>query len=318
MVSIALSAASATKIRFAVSCLWETLSGVRLLNAPGVPAIYRRWASGVALPADTLLAALVAPAGAYTPDFLTPPPAGLSADLDLELAALRATAPATVREHLGYMPALSPLLDALHRDPAAGLARLSDEIKAYWSTAVAPDWPRMHALLAAEIQRQANRLATEGAAAVLSDLHPQVKWQNGILTINQPHCTAPDVPAGAGVILIPSIFAWPAVLTVSAGPMPQLAYPPPGVATLWEPATTPSEALTTLLGRGRARLLLELTSPLSTTDLAHRTGITPGGISHHLATLRATGLVTTHRAGRRLLNTRTPLAESLLTAASSG
>jgi DNA-binding transcriptional ArsR family regulator len=61
-------------------------------------------------------------------------------------------------------------------------------------------------------------------------------------------------------------------------------------------------------------MLVELAAPLSTTDLSHRTGITPGGISQHLTTLRAAGLVTTHRRGRSLLNTRTPTAEALLTA----
>jgi len=71
-----------------------------------------------------------------------------------------------------------------------------------------------------------------------------------------------------------------------------------------------------LLGRGRARLLHELASPLSTTELARRTGITAGGVSQHLTTLRAAGLVVTHRQGRSLLNTRTEVAEALLAAAS--
>ncbi|MGW5556767.1 hypothetical protein ACWER9_06030 [Micromonospora sp. NPDC003944] len=38
-----------------------------------------------------------------------------------------------------------------------------------------------------------------------------------------------------------------------------------------------------MIGRGRARLLRELTAPISTTELARRSGMTPGGASQHLA-----------------------------------
>jgi len=324
MATIGLSATAATRIRFAVSCLWEVLAGLRILRDPGVPAVHRRWAARARSGVDEggLLWRLVAPSGGYTPDFLTPVPAGLDADLARELAGLRATPPAVVREHLrlaGWAEGVlydDPGAGLLYDDPGAGLARLADEIAAFWAVAIAPDWPRMRALLDAEVQRRARRLAENGSAAILNDLHPSVTWRSGKLSIDQPHCTAADVPSGAGLILIPSVFVWPSVLTVTAGEVPQLAYPARGVATLWERSSRESDALTALLGRGRARLLTELGSPLSTTELARRTGITPGGVSQHLTTLRAAGLVVTHRQGRSLLNTRTEVAEALLSAAS--
>jgi len=315
LATIGLSATAATRIRFAVSGLWEVLAGLRILRDPGVPAVHRRWASRARAGVDErgLLWRLIAPSGGYTPDFLTPVPVGLDADLERELAGLRATPPSVVRRDLSLAGrADGPLYD----DPVAGLARLAEEIAAYWAVAIAPDWPRMRALLDAEVQRRARRLAENGSAAILNDLHPSVTWRSGELTIDQPHCTAADVPSGAGLILIPSVFVWPSVLTVTAGEVPQLAYPARGVATLWERAARESDALTALLGRGRARLLHELASPLSTTELARRTGITAGGVSQHLTTLRAAGLVVTHRQGRSLLNTRTEVAEALLAAAS--
>jgi uncharacterized protein DUF5937/regulatory ArsR family protein len=344
LATISLSAAAATEIRFAVSCLWEVVASVRILRGPGVPAVHRAWAGR--LSPDTLLWRLVAPSGSYTPDFLTPPPSGFSADLSVELAGLRATPAAVVRSqlpdrpeprsaarpseqpNLATGPTAGPVagpvertfcpdpLDDLRTDPAAGLARLADEIEEYWQTAIAPEWPRMRALLDAEVQRRARRLAESGSAAILNDLHPAVTWQNGILAIDQPHCTAPDVPQGTGLILIPSVFVWPSVLTVTAGEIPQLAYPARGVATLWERSSRPTEPLAALLGRGRAALLQEMTTPLSTTELSRRTGLTPGGVSQHLTTLRAAGLVTTHRQGRAVLNTRTEVAEALLAASS--
>ncbi|MDG4808648.1 helix-turn-helix domain-containing protein [Micromonospora sp. WMMD1120] len=60
------------------------------------------------------------------------------------------------------------------------------------------------------------------------------------------------------------------------------------------------------------RLLTELVAPLSTTELARRSGMTAGGVSQHLGALRAAGLVLTHRRGRTLISARTDLAEALL------
>jgi DNA-binding transcriptional ArsR family regulator len=314
MVAIALPPDAATRIRFAVSCLWEVVASLRVLHDRGVPSVHRKWVSKARPGPGGLLARLVPPTGGYAPDFLTPPPAGLTADLAAELSALRSTGPDVVRAHLGLMPG-EPVTDLLD-DPRAGLARLCDEIAEYWESAIAPDWPRMRALLDADVRRRAHRLATDGAATVLNDLHERVRWRDGTLLVDKRHCTAPDVPDGTGLVLIPSVFAWPSVLTVSSWGTPQLAYPAAGVATLWEEPSRPPDTLGALLGAGRARILTELGSPLSTTELARRTGLTPGGISQHLRILRAAGLVATHREGRLLLNSRTRAAETLLAAAS--
>lgn len=314
MVAIGLSAPAVARIRIGVSCLWEVLASVRILRGPGVPEVHRRWAERVRL-GPGLLRHLVAPSGGYTPDFLTPPPTGLAADLDRELAGLRATPPELVRAHLDLMPGRrASALHDLYTDPRAGLERLSAEIAAYWQTAIAPDWPRMQALLGAEVQRRARRLAEDGSGAILNDLHPWVTWADGRLTIDQRYCVAPDVPDAAGLVLIPSVFVWPSIMSVSAGDVAQLAYPARGVATLWERSSRTSDALSAVIGRGRARLLTELSAPLSTTELAHRTGISAGGVSQHLNALRAAGLIVTHRQGRAVLSSRTPVADALLAA----
>jgi DNA-binding transcriptional ArsR family regulator len=315
LVAIGLPATAVAHIRIGVSCLWEVVASVRILRDPGVPEVHRRWAGRVPL-VPRLLADLVAPSGGYTPDFLTPPPSGLAADLDRELDALCATPPAVVRAHLDLMPGARPsAARELHADPEAGLRRLADEIAAYWRAAIAPDWPRMRALLESEVQRRARRLAEDGSAAILNDLHPTVRWSDGLLDVDQKHCVAPDVPDAAGLVLIPSVFVWPSVMTVSAGAIAQLAYPARGVATMWERSSRAPDALAAVIGRGRARLLTELAAPLSTTELSRRTGISAGGVSQHLSALRAAGLVVTHRQGRAVLNSRTPVADALLTAA---
>lgn len=116
------------------------------------------------------------------------------------------------------------------------------------------------------------------------------------------------------MVLIPSVFVWPSVLSVATGDSPQLAFPAHGAATLWEGPPRASEALSAVIGRGRAQLLVEMSAPVSTTELARRTGMSASGVSQHLAALRAAGLVTAHRDGKSILNTRTTVAEALLAA----
>ena len=315
MVAIGLSAGAVAHIRFAVSCLWEVVAAVRVLRDPGSHAVHLPWVRRVAVPHDTLLWALVPPEPAYLPDFLTPPPAGLTPDLGAELARLRATPAPVVRAHLDLYAHRTPALRELYADPATGLTRLGTEIEAFWQAALAPDWPRIQLLLDAEIFARARRLAQDGAAGLLNDLHEQVRWTGGTLSVSKRFCTAADVSDGTGLVLVPSVCVWPSVLSVFAGAVPQLAYPARGVATLWERRRESTDALGAVLGRGRTRLLLELDAPSSTTELAQRTGMTAGGVSQHLTALRAAGLVAAHRHGRSVLNVRTALAEALLSSA---
>ncbi|WP_410812306.1 helix-turn-helix domain-containing protein [Micromonospora sp. 067-2] len=325
MVAIGLSSGAVARIRFAVSCLWEVAASLRVLRDPGEHAVHLSWARRVrprlaeAGLIDTnvgLLWQLVPAAPAYLPDFLTPPPTGLTPDLAGELAALRATPPSVVREQLDLGPGRHVGVQAdLYADPRAGLRRLAGEVEEYWRIALAPDWPRIRVLLDAEVSGRARRLAEDGAGGLLNDLHERVHWEGDTLRIVQRHCTAPDMPDGPGLVLVPSVFVWPSVLSVFAGEVPQLAYPARGLGTLWERAAATPDALAAVLGRGRAQLLTELAAPVSTTELARRTGMSPGGVSQHLTALRAAGLVTTRRQGRMLLSARTDLADALVSAA---
>jgi DNA-binding transcriptional ArsR family regulator len=318
VVAIGLSGAAAARIRFAISCLSEVAASVRVLRDASGHAVYGPWVSRVGRPlaADSLLWQLIPAWPGYLPDFLTPAAAGLVPDLDAELTVLRATPPDRVRAELAlYEGRRRPAVRELHEDPEAGLHRLAAEIAEYWHRAIAPDWPRIRTLLEAEVFQRARTLAEDGAAVLLNDLHERVRWEGETLRIASEYCTAPDVPQGDGLVLVPSAFVWPSVLSIHTGERSQLAYPARGVATLWEcPSQTPA-ALGAVIGRGRAELLTQLGAPVSTTDLARRTGMSAGGVSQHLGALRGAGLVTTHRRGRTVLNVRTTLAEALISAA---
>ncbi|MEH0933630.1 ArsR/SmtB family transcription factor [Micromonospora psammae] len=79
------------------------------------------------------------------------------------------------------------------------------------------------------------------------------------------------------------------------------------------PAAPPSFAAARRRSAPTPRLLLELEAPASTTELAFRTGLTPGAVSQHLGLLRSAGLVGAARSGRLVLYFRTEASAILLT-----
>ncbi|WP_329563296.1 winged helix-turn-helix domain-containing protein [Kitasatospora sp. NBC_01266] len=321
MPGIRFSAQDLAATRFTCSRLREVVAGVQVLKDAGARAIHLPWVrqarAALAGVRYELLSQLVPMPARYLPDFLSPMPAATAPSLAAELAALTATAPAAVRAQLERLPRPLPALVAdLRRDPAAGLGRLAGEIQAFWTAAVEPHWPRIEHLIDGEILYRARRMATGGPAALFDGLHPKVSWQDDRLTIAQRRRTADLVlEAGRGLVLVPSVFIWPgaAFEADDSRHQPGLVYPPRGVATLWEQgAAAPPQALAALLGRGRAQLLAELAAPASTSELAARTGQSAPNVAHHLAVLRAAGLLARHRTGRTVLYVRTAVAQALV------
>ncbi|MDX3645452.1 winged helix-turn-helix domain-containing protein, partial [Streptomyces sp. MB09-02B] len=72
--------------------------------------------------------------------------------------------------------------------------------------------------------------------------------------------------------------------------------------------------LGSLLGENRARVLVLLGSPMSTTQLCALTGQGLGSVGRHLKVLLDAGLVRRGRAGRSVLYARTAAGEVLLQA----
>lgn len=320
MLTLQFSAQDLARTRFGHSPLWEVVTSVEALKDPGGKPLHLGWArdTRAALPAVdlSLLFALVPIPTSYVPSFLTPVPETESPSLEDELATMTATPAETVRADLDLCTGPLPApVAALHRAPADGLVRLADQIRAYWEVAIRPHWSRIQRLVEGEVLYRARSIARGGAAELFEALHPQVHWSDDTLRVRHRSYEATrTLDGGRGLVLVPSVFVWPGVFSQSTPPrQPGLVYPPRGIATLWEhtPDRTP-DALAAVLGRSRARLLTELGSPASTTEVAARTGMPAPTVSHHLTTLRAAGLATSHRTGRTVLYLRTPLAEALL------
>ncbi|MEU8341631.1 DUF5937 family protein [Spirillospora sp. NPDC048832] len=307
------------RVRFAFSPLWEMVRSLRVLADPSGHALHLPWVRTVRPRLRGLglepLREVVGAAG-YIPDFLTPPPETPLPDLGAELETVRATPPEVVAAELrwagpGSRP--SPARVALATEPERTLAHLADLLERYWAVAVEPFWPRVRDLLEGDVLRRAGALAAEGAAGVFGDLHEAVVWRAGTLNVDRRWSFRGEL-AGRGILLVPSAFVWPQVSVMVPPYQPMLSYPPRGVATLWEtgwPDEPRADALAALIGRRRADLLAALARPAATTDLARRLGVTAGAVSQHLGVLRACGLVTGHRMGRRVLYVRTPAGDAL-------
>jgi hypothetical protein len=319
MIRLRFGPATLERVRFAISPLMEATDSLRALRDPDAQALHLPWIREARERiADLDLAPLLAllPEDRYTPDFVSPPPSGPLAGIDEELATLAATPAAVVRREIvhayrdGAVPAeLQPLLDA----PATAVPALAALVRTYFDRTLAPHWPRIRAVLEGDVLHRARRLADGGARHLFADIDPSVRWADGVLEIDKRATQDVDL-AERGLLFMPSVFVWPRVVIVTAPPwQPTIIYPARGAGALWEPAgAVASGALGALLGRNRAALLVALDRPRSTTDLAALAGITPGGVSQHLAVLRAAGLVTAHRVGRAVLNLRTPAGDTIV------
>ncbi|WP_431773722.1 ArsR/SmtB family transcription factor [Streptomyces cucumeris] len=321
MISFVLDVEDLANTRFALSPLHETLLSLRVLQDPGLSALHLPWRRSVlgglgALDTE-LLMSLVAQRRTL-PDFLTPHPAGFAPDFEEQLAVVRRTPPAQVRHDLILAHAPDPLPGALHAategdGPVAGLRdAICDLLRWYWETALEPMWPQMRLVLEADMTYRARQLALGGARLLFADMHANLRWRDGTLSIDKMISSHRVAAAGKGLLLLPSVFAHKPAPPVSPEVPPRLVYPSRGVATLWEPAPTAgATALVSLIGAPRARLLGLLEEPLPTVEMARRLRVTPSAVSQHLRVLHAAGLVTRARDGRQVLYRRSALGDQL-------
>jgi DNA-binding transcriptional ArsR family regulator len=336
MVRFELGVADLAWTRFGISPLAETVRSLRAVSDPSFHTLHLPWLRSIRPRLEDLdmglLLSLVGPsrggerflsgASRALADFLTPTPTRFAASFEEELASARATPPATVRRDLlatyapGPVPeALAPVTRRGQRALSALRDRICDELERYHELAIAPSWPQMRLVLEADTTYRARQLATGGARLLFADMHPNLRWRDGVLEIEEMISEHTVRAAGRGLLLMPSIFAVKPVPPLVPDEPPSLAYPARGLGTLWSPAlagtTGTGSALDSLLGARRARLLGMLAEPLPTVEIARRLKVTPSAVSQHLQVLHATGLVTRARAGRQVLYRRSVLGDQL-------
>jgi DNA-binding transcriptional ArsR family regulator len=330
-----LDVADLAATRFAISPLCETLRAVALLGRPDPPAVnwpWVRWARGelerrpLRLPRLWPLVVTDLP---YWPEFLVPAPTGKSPGFDEELARIYATPDEPVRASLRRVFGAGSWPDTakdLFERPQESLAEIAAELAECHDRLIVPHWERMRSVLDADVAHHAGLLASGGARSLFSDLHPGLRWADGKLFmtdaedgLNRQVMLGPD-----GLVLVPSVFIWPEwSVKKSTSTQTTLLYPARGVARVWDDlgpgdsgGARDLAAVEALLGGPRARLLIALRSPATTSALAGRFGVTPGAVSQHLAVLHRGGLVDRQRSGRTVLYQASELGLALLEAGS--
>ncbi|MGV9558783.1 DUF5937 family protein [Streptomyces sp. NPDC003522] len=309
------------RCRFAVSPLWETQEAVRTLNRPDRHGFHQPWLREVRHAARGLDLSplwLLMPRHGHSPDWLSPQPLGPATLFDEEIARVRAADPRAAHHDtarsLADSPgaADSPLGRALLRDAGHTITWLAGLLEEAWRVLVEPYWPRLRALLRADVAFHSRHLAETGLGGLLPRLDGRITWRTGTLTVRAGTEHVRHL-GGEGLVLMPSVFSWPDVVGGFEPPWkPMLVYPARGVGGLWAKPSAPApRTLARLLGSGRAAVLGALDEPAGTTALARRLGLAASSVSAHLSVLRDAGLLTSHRHGHEVLYSRTPLGTAL-------
>jgi DNA-binding transcriptional ArsR family regulator len=321
-----------TRTRFAFSPLWEVVRSYHVYQNAEKAAIHIPWLREAKPILETLelspLAALVKVKHSYVPDFLTPPPNTTFPSFDEEIEGLLSSSNELVRKEVrktwpeGIPDVAQPYLD----DPRQSLETLAKLLQTYWHETLEHHWPRLRLILENDVTSRARNLALGGAEALFSDLNPVLNYQSSklevrggcgsdyevqakssktqksILEFRSHHDKVFEVaPKGRGLLLVPSVFVWPKVMTIIDPPwQPTLIYSPKGAANAWLTEAPTSEALELLLGQSCAQVLLSLTAPTTTLELSRKLKLAAGGVSHHLSKLSEAGLVTAQRQGREV------------------
>ncbi|HWM05640.1 MAG TPA: DUF5937 family protein [Actinophytocola sp.] len=307
------------EVRFAISPLNELTLSLRTIRDPGRYPLHLPWLRLTEhvrghLDHDLLLA--LTDARLWTPDFLNPRPVTPLARLEDELAALREVPARVVREDIAEVHP-DGLPAPLRGRPDRLVRRIVRALSDYWDACFAPWWPRMRAVLQADIVHRGHVIGRDGLAAMFAGLSPRVSLTGNVVRIElSSTMTYRRSTADVGLTLVPTLFNRNASTPISPDEPPMVMYGARGIGALWEteaPAT--GGALVGLIGQARARLLTLLGEPASSTELAVRLGVTPTAVNQHLRAMRAAGLLTTARHGRSVLYLRTDLGDRLIATA---
>ncbi|MFC6159937.1 ArsR/SmtB family transcription factor [Kribbella jiaozuonensis] len=315
MLRIRFTSADLARVRVASGPhpLWESVLSINGLQYHNLPARYWAWRSALSEHQDILRAAYsVVPASGNFADFLTP--TSPATDVDEQFDAIRRVPQAVVRDDLARTyPAEVPtprwaeqVYDSGRVDPVV------QTLERYHHTAVRPVWSAVQTGVEQARQRLTALLLSAGVEGLLSRLHTSIRWRDPILEADYLTDQALDLD-GRGLLIVPSYFCFGAPVTFIDGDLPPTLVLPiqPDDAPVDE-SIGDLDVLVRLLGPTRAKFLAGLESAASTSELAHRLGVSPGSISQHAKVLRESGLITTTRFGHSVNHTLTPLGRAVL------
>jgi DNA-binding transcriptional ArsR family regulator len=249
--------------------------------------------------------------GRLPPDFLTP-----TTGDGAHWARLLDTPPARVRGDLMAAYRNRAPSDWVRRLAADNqrtvLAETASALRLYTEQALAPVWDVVcHAV---EIDRawRAAALLEGGTDQLLATLRSDIQWDGATLTCPYPVPHSIEL-GGRGITLLPSYFCSSVPTTLIDGDLaPVLVYPVSAVSG--SGCDEAGGRLAKLLGETRSRVLGLLSVSCTTTQLAHRAGVSLATASEHVKVLREAGLVSSQRQGQSVVHTLTPHGRTLTSA----
>jgi hypothetical protein len=258
------------------------------------------------------------PASGYVPDFLTPPATSPFQSFADELERVRHTPPEVVRREVAEAfggREMPPAVTELVAEPRRGIERLGSTMEIWWRRTIEAHWPRIRAMLDADLTHRARRLTEGGPAGLFGDLHRTVRWRDDHLEVSTMFDARVEL-GGRGLDLVSSAFSWQGVGPIIDPAVAADAHlPRPGAAVAarrGRPASPgASDRAVTRRPARRARGSAVDDRPGAPTRTQ------PGAASQHLAALHGAGLLTAARRGREVLYLRTPLADELHRSASA-
>ena len=318
MTLLRLSPTAMSRCRFAVSQLAETVGSLIALHRPCTdPWLapwhachqvgYRAW-----LEQDVVASGLMPLVAAtkWMPDVVALPPAGgMRTRLADELVVVAAHSDEDVRSTIAEAVAASWKPQDTGWLALDGLGpRVAAVIEEGWERFVAPDWPRRRAVIERDIMHRAGLLAAYGWKHAVENLTRLSTWV-GDDAILFSHQDWPDRwITDDGLIFVPQTAGggwW----TCERPPQYAFVYPARGPAVRADPE---ADALSALLGPGRARVVRELARPATSTQLAHALEVSLGTVSTHLAVLRDADMVVGARVGRSVVYRLTDRGDRLV------
>jgi len=199
--------------------------------------------------------------------------------------------------------------------PRVAVRRIVRALRELWHATFEPYWPRMRAVLEADVVYRGRQIAQSGVAAMLNGLSSRIEYDHGVVTVRlaDPKDRTQAID-GNGLTLVPTLFTRRASAPVGDGP-PMIMYSARGQGALWETERVANPAaVVAVLGETRASLLAALGDPASSTELGVRLGVTASAVNQHLRVLRDAGLLVSTRYGRSVLYLRSELGSALLEA----
>ncbi|MEQ4207476.1 ArsR family transcriptional regulator [Actinopolymorpha sp. B9G3] len=303
--------------------MWEIVLSLHQMGARHTRASpYREWAGWVRTVARGRLAPVVAglyelaPPQRYFPDFLTPAPTStnLEAGIDEVLHVPRARLRSEMAKANGVSSRSSWLAGVAAGEPRQ-LRWLGSALRTYHDLALAQFHDQIATQLDDHRRGITRRMLSGGVHALLGSLARGIRWTPPVLTADYPADLTIDL-GGRGLTLVPSFFCRGTPVTLANAELDPVLVYPIGPPPHWMQPTDIRDGtdrhLAALIGGPRAALLRALTSPLGTTRLAARTGLSLSSTSEHTAILRNSGLVRSTRSGRYVVHSLTPLGQRML------